>query len=156
MTLLPASKPLALPMDCQALVPHRGPMLLIDRLLSCQDKGGCVEARVVESNPFVDADGELEPLVTVELMAQAFAALKGYADLASGAEPSKGLLVSVRKVAVSGRARVGDVLTINLAVKGEFDGFTVVEGEVRKDDTLLAEGSLKLWIPGRESVEEKP
>lgn len=155
MASLPASKLPPLPMDCRALVPHREPMLLIDRLLSCRGEGGCVEARVTEGTPFVDAHGNLEPLVAVELLAQAFAALKGYADLASESGPGKGFLVGVRKVAVTGRARLGDVLTIHVAAKGEFDGFAVVEGQVRRGEDLLATGSLKLWVPAREPVEEK-
>lgn len=130
-------------------------MLLIDRLLSCEEEGGCVEARLTEDNPFMDAHGNLEPLVAVELLAQTFAALKGYADLASEAGPGKGFLVGVRKVVVTGRARMGEVLTIHVAAKGEFDGFAVVDGEVRRGEEVLATGSLKLWVPGRETGEEK-
>ncbi len=147
MTLLPSAKLPALPVAAESLVPHRGPMLLIDRLVSCTGVGGTVEARVKADNPFLGPSGELEPLAAVELLAQAFAACKGYADLADGSGPGKGFLVGARKVVTHDVARVGDVLQVNVAAKGEFDGFAVVEGEVRHDGRLVATGSLKLWVP---------
>lgn len=147
MTLLPKTRLPALPVDAATLVPHRRPMLLIDRLLACREDGGCVEAVVRPDNPFVDGQGRLEPLAAVELLAQAFAACKGYADLAAESGPGKGFLVGVRKVALHGVARLGDTLMVNVAAKGEFDGFAVIEGEVRRDGELLASGSLKLWVP---------
>lgn len=147
MTLLPSSKLPPLPVEAERLVPHREPMLLIDRLVSCSGEGGTVEANVRADNPFIGPSGELEPLAAVELLAQAFAACKGYADLASRSGPGKGFLVGVRKVATYSAVRVGDVLSVSVAAKGEFDGFAVVEGEVRRAGALVATGSLKLWVP---------
>jgi len=78
------------------LVPHRGSMLLLDRLLA--DDGGRVraEATVRRGGVFVTEDG-LPAWVGLELMAQAAAAWAGLRAREAGAPVRGGFLLGTRR-----------------------------------------------------------
>ena len=95
---------------------------------------------------FVREDGTLEPVVFVELIAQSYAAIKGYEDTLNGVSVREGFLVGGRRVKLLSKAHVGDRLTIDIETSGHLEGFCVVDGVVRRDEEILAEGSIKLWI----------
>lgn len=137
---------LTLPQPAEKFIPHRLPMRLVDTLVSFEDASGVIEARPTAGSVLVDADGFLDAAALVELLAQGYAVIKGYADVQQGEEISKGYLVGIRKLHISGRARRGDRLIIQIRTIGSFEGFAVAEGEVVRDDEIIANGSIKLWI----------
>ena len=83
----------------------------------------------------------------VELMAQAYAAVKGWSEFARGEPVRRGFLVGFSRVKIAGRAAAGDRLRIDIRAVGSFESFTVAEGEVRRGGRLIAEGTVKVWIP---------
>jgi predicted hotdog family 3-hydroxylacyl-ACP dehydratase len=139
-----------LPMPADAFIPHRPPMQLVDTLLSFDNAAGVVEAIPKQDCLLVNREGELDPVALVELLAQGYATIKGYADLSSGGEISEGFLVGVRKFRITGTARVGDRLLIKIRTIGSFEGFAVAEGEIERDGEVIAGGSIKLWIVDRD------
>lgn len=139
---------LTLPMAAQALIPHRPPMQLVQRLLSFADQSGVAEAVFPADSILADSEGFLDQVAIVELLAQGYAVIKGYDDLLHGREVSKGYLVGVRKMRLTGGARVGDTLLVRIRTVGSFEGFAVAEGEVERDGEPIASGTLKLWIAG--------
>lgn len=142
---------LPLPQAAENLLPHRPPMMLIDRLLTCQpDRSGSAEVTLRADGVLVD--GTLNRVALVEMMAQTYAAIKGYEDLSQGKPVMEGFLVGIRKARFPVDARVGDCLTIEVANIGSIDGFHMIRASVRRDDTILAEGTLKLWVPGESSA----
>lgn len=141
---------LTLPMPAQALIPHRPPMRLVERLLSYADGIGVVEAQLPPECLLAAPDGGVDEAALVELLAQGYAAIKGYDDLLNGKEISRGYLVGVRKLRLTGRARAGERLLVHIRTVGSFEGFAVADGEVERDGYLLASGTLKLWIVGAE------
>ena len=72
---------LTLPVDADLLVPHRRPVCMIDRLVEYRDESGVVEALLRSDNLLVGEDGVLDRTAYMELIAQAYAAFKGYRDL---------------------------------------------------------------------------
>ncbi len=137
-----------LPLSAEALIPHRAPMRLIDSLIAIDGQQGVVETLVPDESPLVDECGALDPVALVELLAQAYAAVHGYQDLSRGLSVRQGFLVGSRRVSILGRVRSGDLLQISIRTLGTLEGFAVAEGEVRCGDVLVAEGSVKLWVPG--------
>ena len=146
MDSLPEKPTLSLPMVAQELLPHRPPMLLVDALVAFAPGRGTVISEVRAEDLFVREDGTLEPLAYIELIAQGYAAVKGYEDTLNGVAVHEGFLVGGRKVTLISKAYVGDRLTIDIETSGHLEGFSVVDGVVRRDDKILAEGSIKLWI----------
>nr|WP_320116010.1 hypothetical protein [uncultured Desulfuromonas sp.] len=137
---------MALPMAAQTLLPHRPPMLLVDALVAFAPGRGTVISEVHGEDLFVREDGTLEPVAFVELIAQSYAAIKGYEDTLNGVSVREGFLVGGRRVKLLSKAHVGDRLTIDIETSGHLEGFCVVDGVVRRDEEILAEGSIKLWI----------
>jgi 3-hydroxyacyl-[acyl-carrier-protein] dehydratase len=139
---------LTLPLPAEAFLPHRPPMRLVDTLVSYDDATGVIEARPPADSLLVDADGTLDEAALVEMLAQGYAAIKGYEDQLQGKEISEGYLVGVRKLHVTGRARAGERLLIRIRTVGSFDKFAIAEGEIERGTDTIASGTLKLWIAG--------
>jgi len=128
-------------------VPHRRPMRLIDSLVEYRDELGVVEAVISSENPLVGEEGMLDRASFVELIAQAYAAFKGYHDMLHGMPVKKGFLVVVKHMECKKDVFVGDCLRINVETVSEVGGFAVAEGTIMRGDEIVAQGSLTLWIP---------
>jgi predicted hotdog family 3-hydroxylacyl-ACP dehydratase len=136
-------------MAAERLIPHRPPMRLVDRLLAFSGGSGTTESRIPADSVMAGADGAIDPAALVELIAQSYATVKGYADLAGGVPVSEGFLVGIRKLGITGKAYANERLLTTVETVGTFEGFSVVEGTVARDGEKLAAGTLKLWIAGR-------
>ena len=143
---------LKFPISAQRLIPHRPPMRLVERLLEIDNDGGVVESVPLsgsESRLFDKRDNAEIPLFG-ELIAQAYAAIKGYHDLSRGISIQRGFLVGIRKVALMGPIPRYEKLRIRVKTSGEFGGFYLADGEILHEDRLIAAGSIKLWASGAE------
>jgi predicted hotdog family 3-hydroxylacyl-ACP dehydratase len=143
---LPKKGPM-LPVDAELLVPHRRPMRLVDSLVEYRDKSGVVEAVIDRENPLVGEGGILDRTSFVELVAQAYAAFKGYRDMLHGVPVKKGFLVVVKRMECKGDIVAGDRLRISVETTSEVGGFAIAEGTIARGNEVVAEGSLTLWIP---------
>ncbi|RZU03014.1 hypothetical protein [Rivibacter subsaxonicus] len=83
-------------MDIESLLPHRAPMLLIDRLIEADDESIRVEVDVPHQGRFV-RDGLMPSFVGIELMAQAVAAWAGARGQRAGRPPRVGYLLGTRR-----------------------------------------------------------
>jgi predicted hotdog family 3-hydroxylacyl-ACP dehydratase len=135
-------------MPADRILPHLPPMRLVDTLLSCEDGSGEVEACLPAHSLLAGRDGGIDETALIELIAQGYAAVKGYNDLVRGIPPGKGFLVGMRKLRITGKARAGDRLRISIRTVGVFGNFAVVEGAVVRGGETLASGTLKLWLAG--------
>lgn len=136
------------------LIPHRDSMLLIDSFTPMEPGQGRAETTLTESSIAATASGEIDSLILVELIAQAYAALKGWEFTQAGMDIPIGYLVGVQKFTVLGAPQTDQLLTIEVATLGEFDGFAIIEGTVSNGDTTLASGKIKLWAPDGASEDE--
>ena len=134
------------PIPAERLIPHRPPMRLVDTLLSREGDSGTTESRPGADSPFADASGALDETALVELIAQSFAALRGYDSLAAGRPAPGGLLVAVRDFRVTGRAAAGDRLRTSVRLVAAFDRFAVVHGLVTRDGVPVASGTLTVRL----------
>ena len=141
------TKNLPLPVPVEMLLPHRKPMCLVDRLVEFTDGSGVVEAVVGPEGPLIGEDGSLDRIAFIELIAQSFAAVRGYSDLLNGKEVKKGFLVAAKEIRIKKAAATGDVLRISITTTGEFGDFTLGDGVVAKGGEVLASGSITVWIP---------
>jgi predicted hotdog family 3-hydroxylacyl-ACP dehydratase len=138
---------LTLPMPVEALIPHEPPLRLIDRLLEVKDGYAITETFVRPENVLIDEDRSLDPVAMIELMAQSYAALKGYDDLINGRPKKKGFLVGIAEFRMIGRAIGGQRLRIRVERTGSTGGFALADGEVRHRGKMVAAGTIKIWVP---------
>ncbi len=136
-----------LPANAALLVPHRPPLLLVDRLLEFTGKAGVVESVIAPDNLFLTDEGTLKEIAMVELLAQSAAAVKGYSDLMEGKKIKKGYLVEIKEFVFKDGCRKGDAVNIFIGIEKSFSGFSVINGHLACRGKEIAAGTLKLWAP---------
>lgn len=137
----------SLPLSAHTLLPHRPPMILVDQLVGFEAGRGCVSATIGANDLFVTQDGTLETVALIELVAQSYATMKGYDDLINQRSVQRGFLVGSRTFKVLRCPRVGESLMIDITTAAELDSFSVIDGVIRVGDEVIAQGSVKLWLP---------
>jgi predicted hotdog family 3-hydroxylacyl-ACP dehydratase len=143
---------MGLPLDAEKLIPHRKLMCLIDRLNEYDGKSSSASASFAADSPFViNRKGRIERLALLELIAQTYAASKGYEDLVDDIDVSQGYLVGVSNAVCYGDAYAGQDLLIKVESEEAFDAFHLATGEVWHDDTLLMKAKLKIWISSEDA-----
>jgi len=86
--------------DIGALLPHAGPMLLLDRVVEAEGKRICCEA-TVRSDGLFDRAGAVPAYLGLEYMAQAIAALSGLHARQRGEPARLGFLLGTRRFETS-------------------------------------------------------
>jgi predicted hotdog family 3-hydroxylacyl-ACP dehydratase len=82
--------------DLRALVPHAGPMVLLDRVISADEERLCAEVSIRSDSLFCTADG-VGAWIGLEYMAQAVAAYAGYVAYLRGESVKIGFLLGTRR-----------------------------------------------------------
>lgn len=142
-----SDRTLPLPRAAEKFIPHRAPMRLIDTLVEYGDQSGVIETRVAPDCPFLDDSEVLGPVALAEMMAQAYAVIKGYADTLVGKPVKEGFLVGIKKIDFTDCVSAGDLLRIEVRTTAALEGFIVAEGDVCRDGLAVASGTFKVWIP---------
>jgi predicted hotdog family 3-hydroxylacyl-ACP dehydratase len=130
------------------LVPHRGPMLLVDRLLEDDLESVRVEATVKPGQLFL-ADGGLPAWVGIELMAQTIAAWAGARAKERGEPVRLGFLLGSRRYEVTEPVfPVGTRLEIE--ARQEFvaeNGLAVFSCRISRAGGVVATAQLNVFRP---------
>jgi radical SAM protein with 4Fe4S-binding SPASM domain len=134
-----------LPVDAARVVPHKPPMLLIDRLLEIKERVSVSEMMVRDDMIFVDNRGVLASVAYPEIISQALAAMEGFRKIGCHDAQAEGFLLGIKKLGIFGSARVGDTLRITVHKAVKYGDFGIVRGEVYKGNELLARGEVKVW-----------
>lgn len=153
---------LELPLPAHDLLPHRKTMLLIETLLS-YDQGagaGTILGGTKQGSLFAGEDekGEealVEEVVLLEMMAQAYACLRGYEDRLAGRLPGMGFLVGVRRLACHRRVGISEEVTIDVATTAQVETFFLAKAVVKVAQERVAEAELKIWLPPEEESQEE-
>src|SRR4051794_36950588 len=101
--------------DIRTLVPHAGPMVLLDKVISVDADALCAEVTIRADSQFCGAEG-VGAWVGIEYMAQAIAAHAGYAARLRGEPVKIGFLLGSRRyVCTRPVFTVGSVLRVYIA-----------------------------------------
>jgi predicted hotdog family 3-hydroxylacyl-ACP dehydratase len=127
------------------LIPHRPPILAIDRLVKCDENSAVATVsfsggRYGTSGEFVD-----EPLL-IECVAQTAAAANGLRERKSGKTPKIGMLVGINDFKIYSEAKCGLEIEAVTVVEKMLGSFSIVRGKVKQEGNLLAEGTLKFYV----------
>ena len=133
----------------EELLPHRGDMLLIDRVTAADDEGLSAQARVRADAWYADADGNMPAWIGVELMAQTIAAYVGLQQRRLGKPVKIGFLLGTRRYQCSVPAFANPAtlaIVARLAYReasglGAFDCYITASGE------RVAEAAIKVFEP---------
>ncbi len=127
-------------MDPAALVPHRPPLLCLDRF-SRADAAGAEAETTVRAGPHAPG-GALWEGALVEGLAQSAA---GIHASAGGSELP--LLTGLRDLEVLRTPRVGERVTYQVSVARRLGPLVIIAGAARVGDEVVARGELTFFAP---------
>ena len=133
--------------DIQTLLPHRPPMVMVDRLVCADEKSAETVLDIRQDNIFVE-NGALQPYALMEVMAQTCAAQLGYTDkYILGHEGVKiGYIGSVKKMQIEAAPRVGETLTTRVRITEDFGDMRMVAAECFMEDRPIATAELVITL----------
>ena len=132
--------------NASTLLPHKGAMCCIDTLTYSDSKETRATVCLGPGHALLDGN-TFDRAGFVELAAQTAGLLQGLALKEKGSAPALGMLVGVQGVVFSGDACQGDTLDITVTREAELGDVHVLAFSVHRQDTLLAQGKLKAYIP---------
>ncbi len=123
------------------LVPYRSPWLLIDRLLSWDDKTIVVQKSISGSDPMmvahlVDGPSIMPGVLNIELVGQA-TMLHGILTGTHGDDSGNAAVLGRCKGEFISPAFIGETITAEVTVHEPIAGKTLYEGTVRSGDRLI-------------------
>lgn len=134
--------------NIEDLVPHRGAMSWLDRVVDAGPEHVVAEA-TVRADHLLLQGGRLSPAVGIEYMAQAVAAWAGWQRHCSdGGPPRIGFLLGTRRYQCSRSFAVGDLLQIRVNRQFQAEnGLSQFDTDIRIGDELVASASLNVFGP---------
>lgn len=129
--------------DITDLIPQRPPMLMVQRMLSCEDTKATTELDIVGDNIFVE-DGCMEESGIIENIAQTAAVMQGwkFRNQADAAEIR--YLCEIRNLTISQLPSVGETLKTTVEVKASAAGVIMVSCHSETASGVVADGTLKI------------
>lgn len=135
-------------LDVLALLPQRPPIVMIDRLVSCEPTSSRSELAVRADNIFCDAGGRFTAFGMMENIAQTCAAHIGYCNLVSGEPIRLGFIGAMRHARVLRQPRVGERLSTQIDVLEDVFGMMLVAATVKVDGETVCECEMKIALSG--------
>jgi predicted hotdog family 3-hydroxylacyl-ACP dehydratase len=134
--------------DIRSLLPHSGPMVLLDRVITADEESLCAEVRIRQNSLFCHAGG-VGAWVGLEYMAQAIGAYAGYTAKLRGEPIRVGFLLGTRRYQCSRPVfAVGSLLKIYVKqiFQGE-NGLASFECHIDDESGQLATASVTVYQP---------
>ncbi|MBB3305005.1 MULTISPECIES: hotdog family protein [unclassified Enterobacter] len=144
-----------LPVD--AYLPHRAPMLLLDRVIQVTDDSVICEVSINATGvlaPFLTPQGDLPAWYGVEIMAQTVGVWSGFHARQRGdSEIRPGMLLGGRGYrASSAFFAANSTLRVEMRLLMRDDRLGSFEGEIRCDDAIIASGRLNTYQPNEHEL----
>lgn len=135
--------------DILTLIPQRRPFVMVDRLLSFDDKESSTDFVVREDNIFCK-DGLFLETGIMENIAQTCAARIGYINITNNESVKIGVIGSIKDLIITKLPKVGSRLLTKVKVLSEVFAITLVEAEVFDNDELVARCEMKISLTDKE------
>lgn len=133
----------------EEILPHRGVMLLLDRITAVDAERLCAQAHARADAWYADAEGNMPAYITIEVMAQAIAAFVGLEHRRHGRPVKIGVLLGTRKFSCTVAAIApGTVLDVVAAlIYREPEGLGAFDCYIMARGTRVAEATIKVYEP---------
>jgi len=126
-------------------IPQREPMIMVDRLISHQDRISVSGFEILADNVLVDY-GYFTEAGLLENMAQTAALSKGFETSEKGEEPPLGFIGAVKAFKVHQLPKVGQVLQTEINIKHEVLNASIVEAQISCESEIIASCELKIFL----------
>lgn len=127
-------------------LPQRPPFVMIDELITADDKGFVSQFEVKNDNLF-ETNGTLSESAVVENIAQTCAAGFGYIGSQQGGEAGRlGFIGAITRLTNSKHAKLGDTIQTTIEVLNTFENIHLVQGTARVNGEKLVECQMKIVL----------
>jgi 3-hydroxymyristoyl/3-hydroxydecanoyl-(acyl carrier protein) dehydratase len=126
-------------------IPQKPPMVMVDRIISSEDTTTITSFVIREDNVFIQ-DGLLREPGLIENIAQSAAAAVSSKPVNADEKPKLGFIGAIRDLRIHGFPKTGDEIETKVTVTHEIFNATVVSGEIRLNDQLIAECELRIFM----------
>lgn len=133
-----------LPVEAESFLPHRPPMLFVERLVEREGDLAVAET-TLPSTGIAVCNGRLLPEYFIELIAQTAALANGFDLFCEDKPPSDGMLVGIDSFSTLHKACTGHVVRIETNKTFTFGPVNVIHGSIWDGDLQLASGKIKVW-----------
>jgi predicted hotdog family 3-hydroxylacyl-ACP dehydratase len=131
--------------DILDLIPQRPPMVLIDRLISVDEKSATGRLFIRESNIFCE-NGFLQEGGLMEFIAQTAAAYEGYRQLLLQEEVRPGFIGAIKNLSVHSLPAINTEIQSEIIVDSELLGYTIITGKIFQNNTIVAECEMRILV----------
>jgi len=134
--------------DIRSLVPHAGPMVLLDRVISADEDSLLAEVRIRSDSLFCNTDG-VGAWVGIEYMAQAIGAWAGYTAQLRGESVKLGFVLGTRRYDCSRPIFIlGSLLRVHvLRVFQDENGLGSFECSIDSEEGRVATAIITVFQP---------
>ena len=134
--------------DIRSLVPHAGPMVLLDRVISADEDSLLAEVRIRSDSLFCNTDG-VGAWVGIEYMAQAIGAWAGYTAQLRGEPVKLGFVLGTRRYECSRPIfTLGSLLRVHvLRVFQDENGLGSFECSIDSEEGRVATAIITVFQP---------
>lgn len=129
----------------ERLLPHRSPMIMIDKLLVCNEESTITGLQVKENNVFSYEGLFTEPGL-VENIAQTAAIRAGYTFEREGKGAPLGYIGAVKHLNIYFLPLVNSEIQTEIKVENEVFGVSLIRGKVTCQGRLAAECEMKIVL----------
>lgn len=133
-----------LPVEAESFLPHRLPMLFVERLVEREGDLAVAETTLPCTGIAV-CNGRLLPEYFIELIAQTAALANGYDLFCDDKPPTDGMLVGIDSFSTIDKVPTGHVVRIETNKTFTFGPVNVIHGSIWDGDLQLASGEIKVW-----------
>ena len=133
--------------DILKYIPQRPPVVMIDSLISCEEKETITSLTIEADNMFLE-NGLFTEAGLMENMAQTAAAKVGYECMIKDIPVPPGFIGSVKNLEVSYFPKTGDTVKTKISIENEVFGITLIHGTVYLDGNVIASSEMKILLNG--------
>ena len=131
--------------NIQALIPQKLPFVMVDKLLSFDEKVTRTGFRIQADNIFVE-NGEFKEPGLVENIAQTAAARAGFISKTENKPVGVGYIGAVNSLQVYSLPKTGDELITEITIENQIFDVTLISGKVFCNEKIVAQCNMKIFI----------
>lgn len=128
------------------LLPHRPPMVLIDKVLEYSENSGKGLYKVKDDCPFLDSNQFFPDYILPECFAQTVGAVSGKNIVNKGQEVKESYLVGIKSFQIFQKVKNGDTLITQVQEEAVLKNVYIFSGTIKRDNDIIAEGILKFYL----------
>ena len=129
----------------ESYIPHRSPIVMVDKLIDFTENYIIGGLRVLEDNIFVE-DNVLKEPGLIEHMAQTVALHSGYQFSLKDGKALTGYIGSIKKIQIERLPQIHEEIETEVTIIQEYLGITLVEIVSKCNGNIIATGELKTVI----------